>query len=47
MDRKHMETLDAVRATAAEQVPFNVQRVSCTTHVNQVLHIDRACAVPG
>ncbi|KAH7337672.1 hypothetical protein B0J17DRAFT_573525 [Rhizoctonia solani] len=26
MDRKHMETLESVRATAAEQVPFNVQR---------------------
>ncbi|KAG8735042.1 hypothetical protein FRC12_018241, partial [Ceratobasidium sp. 428] len=26
MDRKHLETLESVRATAAEQVPFNVQR---------------------
>ncbi|KAG8730497.1 hypothetical protein FRC10_002650, partial [Ceratobasidium sp. 414] len=26
MDQKHIQTLEAVRATAAKQVPFNVQR---------------------
>ena len=42
--RQHQETLEAVRATAQEQVPFNVQGVSVDmpvpydTHVIDILH---------
>lgn len=46
VDRKHMETLEAVRATAAEQVPFNVQRVSHSS-MQAVSVIDHARIVPG
>jgi hypothetical protein len=47
MDRKHMETLESVRATAAEQIPFNVQRVSCLQRVIKQLVTYDVCAVPG
>jgi hypothetical protein len=47
MDRKHMETLESVRATAAEQIPFNVQRVSCLQCDMKRLVANDVCVVPG
>lgn len=43
--RQHEETIEAVRSTAQEQVPFNVQGVSCV-HYGLETPSDRECLVP-
>lgn len=43
-ERRHQETLDAVRATAREQVPFNIQMVSVSVLHSSLTHRDR-CSI--